>query len=82
MSLGLLSPEVVKQHRDILKMFGLPISCSDVDVKDVLKAMELDKKVKGKAVRWVLLEGIGRPVIRQDVPRQVVAKVLEELLGV
>ncbi len=80
--LGLLSPEVVKQHRDILKMFGLRVSCSDVDVKAVMKAMELDKKVKGKAVRWVLLEGIGQPVIRQDVPRQVVSKVLEELLGV
>jgi 3-dehydroquinate synthase len=79
--LGLLSPEVVKQHRDILRTFGLPISCSDVDVKSVLKAMELDKKVKGRAVRWVLLEGIGQPVIRQDVPKQVVAKVLEELLS-
>ena len=47
-----------------------------------MKAMELDKKIKGKAVRWVLLEGIGQPVIRQDVAKQVVAKVLEELLGV
>ena len=81
-ALTVLPPEVVKQHRDILKMFGLRISCSDVDVKAVMKAMELDKKVKGKAVRWVLLEGIGQPVIRQDVPRQVVSKVLEELLGV
>ena len=81
-ALGVLPPEVVKQHRDILKMFGLPISCSDVDVKAVMKAMELDKKVKGKAVRWVFLERIGQPVIRQDVAKQVVAKVLEELLGV
>ena len=79
--LGLLSPEVVKQHRDILRTFGLPISCSDVNVRSVVKAMELDKKVKGRAVRWVLLEGIGQPVIRQDVPKQVVAKVLEELLS-
>jgi 3-dehydroquinate synthetase len=79
--LGLLSPEVVKQHRDALRAFGLPMSCSDVKMKDVLKAMEMDKKVKGKAVRWVLLEGIGRPVIRQDVPRQLVVKVLEELLS-
>jgi 3-dehydroquinate synthase len=79
--LGLLSPEAVKQHRDILRTFGLPISGSDVNVRDVVKAMELDKKVKGKAVRWVLLEGIGQPVIRQDVSRQAVAKVLEELLG-
>jgi len=34
--------------------------------------MALDKKVQGKAVRWVLLEGIGRPVIRDDVPAEVV----------
>jgi len=79
--LGLLTPEAVEQHRDILKAFGLPISSSDVDVRSILKAMELDKKVKSKAVRWVLLEGIGQPVIRQDVPKQVVAKVLGELLG-
>ncbi len=79
--MGLLSPEVAKQHRDVLRVFGLPMSCSDVKMKDVLRAMEMDKKVKGKAVRWVLLEGIGRPVIRQDVPRQLVVKVLEELLS-
>ena len=79
--LGLLSPEVMKQQGDLLRTFGLPVSCSDVKTKDVLKAMELDKKVKGKTVRWVLLEGIGQPVIRQDAPRQAVTKVLEELLG-
>lgn len=79
--LGLVPPEVVKQHREILRAFGLPMSCSDVKMKDVLKAMESDKKVKGKAVRWVLLEGIGRPVVREDVPRRLVVKVLEELLS-
>jgi shikimate kinase/3-dehydroquinate synthase len=79
--LGLVSSEVVEQHRGILGAFGLPMSCSDVRVKDVLKAVELDKKVKGKSVRWVLLRGIGQPVIRQDVPRQSVVKVLEELLS-
>jgi 3-dehydroquinate synthase len=79
--MGLLSMEVVKKHRGILKMFGLPVSCSDVKMKDVLRAMELDKKVKNRSVRWVLLEDIGRPVIRQDVPRQLVIKVLEELLS-
>jgi shikimate kinase/3-dehydroquinate synthase len=78
--MGLLSAEVVKKHRNVLEEFGLPTSCSGVDAKGFLKAMELDKKVKSKAVRWVLLEGIGQPVIRQDAPRQVVAKVLEELL--
>ena len=36
----------------------------------VTRAMELDKKVKGKKIRWVLLQDIGKAVIRSDVPQQ------------
>jgi 3-dehydroquinate synthetase len=42
--------------------------------------MELDKKVKGKAIRWVLLQDIGKAVIRDDVPQQDVLSVLRELV--
>jgi 3-dehydroquinate synthetase len=42
--------------------------------------MELDKKVKEKAIRWVLLQDIGKTVIRCDVPQQDVVAVLRELL--
>jgi 3-dehydroquinate synthetase len=41
--------------------------------------MELDKKVKEKAIRWVLLQDIGRTVIRSDVPQKEVLAVLQEL---
>jgi 3-dehydroquinate synthetase len=41
--------------------------------------MELDKKTKGKAIRWVLLQDIGKAVIRSDVPQQDVLAVLQEL---
>jgi 3-dehydroquinate synthetase len=41
--------------------------------------MELDKKMKGKAIRWVLLQDIGRTVIRSDVPQKEVLAVLQEL---
>ncbi len=80
-ALGILSGEVVERHRRVLAAFGLPVSCGDVAAGDVLAAMELDKKVRGRAVRWVLLEGLGRPVVREDVPVRTVAGVLEELLG-
>ncbi|GAI03569.1 unnamed protein product, partial [marine sediment metagenome] len=40
---------------------------------------ELDKKVKEKAIRWVLLQDIGRTVIRSDVPQKEVIAVLQEL---
>jgi 3-dehydroquinate synthetase len=42
--------------------------------------MELDKKVKGKAIRWVLLEDIGKAVIRSDVPCKDLLAVLQELV--
>ena len=42
--------------------------------------MELDKKVKGKAIRWVLLQDIGKAVVRSDVPQQDVLDVLQELV--
>ena len=42
--------------------------------------MRLDKKVQGKAIRWVLLEGVGRTVLRDDVPPDVVAAALDDAL--
>ena len=41
--------------------------------------MQLDKKVKDKAIRWVLLDELGKAVVRSDVSLEDVADVLEEL---
>ena len=78
--LGLLAQDVVKRQRKILEMFGLPVSCADVKTGSILQAMELDKKVRGEKVRWVLLSDIGQTLIRDDVPRKVVESVIRELL--
>jgi len=43
-----------------------------------LAAMALDKKVSGRAVRWVLLEGVGRPVLRDDVPDTLVRQAVRQ----
>ena len=78
--LGLLAQDVVKRQRNVLETFGLPASCADVKIDSVLQAMELDKKVRGEKVRWVLLSGIGQTLIRDDVPRKVVESAIRELL--
>jgi 3-dehydroquinate synthetase len=51
-----------------------------VPLAGVLAAMELDKKVRGKAIRWVLLEDIGKAIIRSDVPVNEVLSVLKEVV--
>jgi 3-dehydroquinate synthase len=78
--LGLLSPEAVERQQAILQKFGLPTDCSGVPLADVFEAMEMDKKVRDKAIRWVLLEDIGRAVIRSDVPKKEVLNVLQEVI--
>ncbi len=78
--LGILPQEIVKRQEGIIQRFGLPTTCAGVDRTGVLRAMELDKKVREGTVRWVLLAGVGKPVLRDDVAVAHVASVLEELL--
>jgi 3-dehydroquinate synthase len=79
-AMGLLAPEVLDRQRALLERYGLPKSADGLDRARLLDAVALDKKVQGKKVRWVLLEGIGRPIIRDDVPDDVVAAALDSVL--
>jgi 3-dehydroquinate synthase len=80
-AMGLLAPDVLERQRALLGRYGLPVSADGLDRGRLLEAVALDKKVSGKKVRWVLLEGIGRPVLRDDVPEAVVAAALDSVLG-
>lgn len=70
----------VERQRSLLERYGLPTSSPKIDVNALIDAMQLDKKVRGKTIRWVLLDEIGKPVIRNDVPLELVREVLEELM--
>jgi shikimate kinase/3-dehydroquinate synthase len=87
--LGLASPELVERQRAVLQQFGLPTSLRAamksgqssrrLNPAKIITAMELDKKVKGRAIRWVLLEDIGKAVVCGEVPQHDVEAVLKEL---
>jgi len=78
--LGLLSQNAVERQKALLEKFHLPTDCSGVNLADVLTAMELDKKVRGKAIQWVLLEDIGKVAIRSDVPQSELSNVLKQVV--
>jgi len=77
--LGILPASVVKRQQSLLRKFGLPTAFSGVNLAEIAKATEVDKKTRAKGIRWVLLEGIGKTAIRASVPQQDVLAVLEEL---
>jgi len=84
--LGLLPSAGVERQQALLQKFGLPTSLRPkrsnlkLSIDGVTRAMELDKKVREKAIRWVLLQDIGKAVIRSDVHREDVLAVLQELV--
>lgn len=57
---GLCSKSVVERVRNIIKRAGLPTEGPDFPRKSFLKAMEIDKKVVGGELRFVLVEGLGK----------------------
>ena len=76
---GLLDAEAVERQADMLRSFGLPLSCEGVSTDAIEEAMRSDKKVSAGSIRWVLLDGIGNAVTRNDVPPELVRQTLERL---
>ncbi|AKU16709.1 3-dehydroquinate synthase [Luteipulveratus mongoliensis] len=58
---GLLPADDVVRHRRVLTSLGLPTSYAGGRWEDLLAAMRRDKKTRGSLLRFVALEGVGRP---------------------
>jgi len=78
--MGLMPEAVLDRQRRLLERFNLPVRAADVSVDSVMQAMSLDKKVAGGSNRWVLLEDVGKAVVRNDVPAGLVAATVRELI--
>ena len=76
---GLLDAEAVDRQRQLLEAYGLPTSSGGVDGNAVASAMLLDKKTTRGAIRWVLLERLGRAVARTALKEGLVDEVLRRL---
>ena len=58
---GRLSDDVVARHRSVLGAVGLPVSYRGDQWDQLLAVMRRDKKSRGDLLRFVVLEGVGRP---------------------
>lgn len=67
--LGMLDADVAARIRALVAAAGLPTTPpADLSVAGFLEHMAVDKKVVDGRLRLVLLNGLGRAVIRSDVP--------------
>ena len=58
---GRLSDEDVARHRTVLTSVGLPVTYRGDRWEQLLAVMRRDKKTRGDLLRFVVLDGIGKP---------------------
>ncbi len=63
---GRIPAELVDRHRAVLSGLGLPISYRGDRWEELHAAMRVDKKARADRLRFVVLDGIGRPVISES----------------
>ena len=79
--MGMISSELVDRQYELLRRFNLPTSAAGVDIDGIFRAMSMDKKIEAGSNRWVMLEGVGKAVVRRDVPLDLVEATVRELIG-
>lgn len=81
--LELLGQDEVDFLSDVVHRAGRLPAISHIDPTQVLEAFKHDKKQIGKSLQWVLLRGIGHPIIVPDseIPRTVITSTLRSVIG-
>jgi 3-dehydroquinate synthase len=81
-SMGVTPDSLVERQEKLLARAGLPVRPPAALSRDRIRdALSLDKKVVSGTQRWVLLEDVGRTIVRDDVPAALVDEVLDELFA-
>jgi len=73
-----LAPADAARGRTLIRSCGLARGLPPLDPQAILSALALDKKRQDDRVVFVLLRGLGEPVIQEDVPLDLIEEALEE----
>jgi 3-dehydroquinate synthase len=78
-ALGRLDDPTADRHRDILSALRLPVTYQAGAFGQLLETMRIDKKARGNRLRFVLLDGLARPVTVDEPDPAVLAAAYSEI---
>jgi 3-dehydroquinate synthase len=76
---GRLDAGTVRRHQQVLGAVGLPATYLAGAWPALREAMSVDKKARGASLRFVVLEGPGRPAILTDPAEELLEKAYQEV---
>jgi len=80
-NLAILDKNRLKSLNDVVHRAGTLPNLRGIGSREVFEAFAFDKKQIGETLQWILLEDIGKPLVRQDISISIVKKTLKEFLG-
>jgi 3-dehydroquinate synthase len=78
---GRLPDDVASRHEEVLASVGLPTRFDGASFEELHATMRVDKKARGSQLRFVVLDGIGRPAVLADPPEEHLRAAYEHLAG-
>jgi 3-dehydroquinate synthase len=78
-ALGRLDDATADRHRAVLDSLGLPTRYRADAFTTLLDTMRIDKKARGSRIRFVLLDGLARPVVVDEPDPAVLAAAYSEV---
>jgi 3-dehydroquinate synthase len=76
---GRLDDAAVDRHREILGSLGLPLEYPEGRWATLLATMRRDKKARGAMLRFIVLDGIGKPTVLQGPEDQLLYAAYQEI---
>ena len=82
-NLDLLSQNELKSLNDVLHRAGRLPDITGVDQESILQAIKFDKKATDSGLGWILLKGIGKPLIvpEKDIPKTAISKAIRSVIN-
>jgi len=74
--LGLIDAKLALRIRNLIKLYGLPMKIKGVAVTKIIRAHYHDKKFSGKENKFVLIGGIGKPIILRNIKLDLIKEVI------
>ncbi len=72
--LGLIDNVLKSRIENLIKLFGLPLEAEKVSLKSIINAYRRDKKFIGAKNKLVLLTGLGKPKIVENIPLALITR--------